>query len=324
MTGELREFSGTRPGDTKEPLERPARGGFTRPGERGGARDMEDSVRMGTEIEIDPRLLALQGTRPADPAPSEAALAAPRSDVEALKDGAAMLVQAGNRVAAIALLWSAIAIEPLDLGAHRRLAAMLANAGDPDGAANEYARYIDFVLPTGDVGRAAAELSYGATMLGGHPALHEAAEKIALAVRALVPALPEPAPLPIPRLLPKVDLRFCVHDDGRYRWLQLEGGHADLAPSAVRLLDGDDNVLNMRPCIAIAHGQKGHAPAIDGEPPSVAWAVLGVSDDVVAALDAGDLPPYRIEAQIGDEWLSTSLADTGCRVGRRAARAAVS
>src|SRR5439155_626816 len=94
-----------------------------------------------------------------------------------------MLVKAGNRIAAIALLWSAIAIEPLDLGAHRRLAAMLANAGDPDGAANEYARYIDFVLPTGDVGRAAAELSYGATMLGGHPALHEAAEQIALAFR---------------------------------------------------------------------------------------------------------------------------------------------
>src|SRR5439155_26349474 len=72
VTGELREFSGTRPGDTKEPLERQARGGFTRPGERGGARDVEDSGRMGTEIETDPRLLALQGTRPAVPAPSEA------------------------------------------------------------------------------------------------------------------------------------------------------------------------------------------------------------------------------------------------------------
>ena len=54
------------------------------------------------------------------------------------------------------------------------------------------------------------------------------------------------------------------------------------------------------------------------------WAVLGISDDVVAALDAGDLPPYRIEAQVGEEWLSTSLADTGCRVGRRAVKAAVS
>src|SRR2546428_10961107 len=104
---------------------------------------------MGTEIEIDPRLLALQGTRPAVPAPSEATLAAPRSDVEALKDGAAMLVQAGNPVAAIALLWSAIAIEPLDLGAHPRLPAMLANAGDPHGAPNRDAPHIDLALPTG-------------------------------------------------------------------------------------------------------------------------------------------------------------------------------
>ena len=279
----------------------------------------------------DPRLAAL-GLEQPSAALEEAgsALSAPapedgrnRSDIEALKEGAAMLTQAGNRVAALALMWSAVAIDPLDLGAHRRLAAMLANAGDVEGAANEYARYIDFLLPVGELPRATMELAYGATMLGGHMALIEAAEKIATAVRALVPAPAEIASLPAPRLLPKVPFRFCVHDDGRYRWLQLEGGHADLAPSAVRLLDGDDNVLNMRPCIAIAHGQKGHAPAIDGEPPSVAWAVLGVSDDVVAALDAGDLPPYRIEAQIGDEWLSTSLADTGCRVGRRAARAAV-
>src|SRR5256712_10450007 len=109
---------------------------------------------MGTEIEIDPRLLALQGTRPAVPAPSEATLAAPRSDVEALKDGAAMLVQAGNRVAAIALLGSAIAIEPLDLGAPRRLPAMLANAGDPATAAHQHARRNPFRPPTGDARRA--------------------------------------------------------------------------------------------------------------------------------------------------------------------------
>src|SRR6266850_6094263 len=110
-----------------------------------------------------------------------------RSDLDALKDGAAMLTQAGNRVAALALMWSAVAIDPTDLGAHRRLAAMLANAGDIDGAANEYARYIEFMLPVGDVGRATMELTYGATVLGAHPALHEAAEKIVTAVRALVP-----------------------------------------------------------------------------------------------------------------------------------------
>ena len=38
-----------------------------------------------------------------------------RSDLEALKEGAAMMIQAGNRVAAMALLWSAVAIDPTDL-----------------------------------------------------------------------------------------------------------------------------------------------------------------------------------------------------------------
>src|SRR2546428_12147429 len=109
-----------------------------------------------------------------------------RSDLDALKEGAAMLTQAGNRVAALALMWSAVAIDPTDLGAHRRLAAMLANSGDVDGAANEYARYIEFMLPIGDVARAPMELGYGAKVPGGHPALHEAPEKIITAVRALV------------------------------------------------------------------------------------------------------------------------------------------
>ena len=149
-----------------------------------------------------------------------------RSDLDALKDGAAMLTQAGNRVAALAVMWSAVAIAPTDLAAHRRLAAMLANAGDIDGAANEYARYVEFMIPIGDVARATMELAYGAKVLGGHPSLHQAAEKIVDAVRALVPgtaAISTPT-LPMPRLLPKVPFRFCIHDDGDRHWMQLEGG----------------------------------------------------------------------------------------------------
>src|SRR2546425_7562198 len=153
----------------------------------------------------DLRLRAIGGANPAEPVaaiePADPEIH--RSDLDALKDGAAMLIQAGNRVAALAVMWSAVAIAPTDLGAHRRLAAMLANAGDIDGAANEYARYIEFMLPIGDVGRATMELAYGAKVLGGHPALHEAAEKIVTAVRALVPAATPAAPLPAPRLLPK-------------------------------------------------------------------------------------------------------------------------
>jgi hypothetical protein len=276
----------------------------------------------------DIRLSAIQGYDGAlDTAPEGELTDAERvhSDLASLKEGAAMLTQAGNRVAALALMWSAVAIDPTDLGAHRRLAAMLANSGDVDGAANEYARYIEFMLPIGDVARATMELAYGAKALGGHPMLHEAAEKIVTAVRALVPAASAMASLPTPRLLPKVPFRFCIHDDGDRHWMQLEGGTTELVPTAVRLLDRQDNVVESRKCIPLAAGQKGHARIIEGEPSTgVAWVVLGISDEVVAALDAGKSSRYRVEARIGDEWVSSTLVDTGCRLGRGPAKIAVS
>jgi hypothetical protein len=279
----------------------------------------------------DIRLRAIGITGDSDPVgsiePAEAEMhEMHRSDLDALKDGAAMLTQAGNRVAALAVMWSAVAIAPTDLAAHRRLAAMLANAGDIDGAANEYARYIEFMIPIGDVGRATMELTYGSKVLGGHPALHEAAEKIVTAIRALVPgdlAISAPT-LPTPRLLPKVPFRFCIHDDGDRHWMQLEGGTTELVPASVRVLDRNDEVVETRKFIPIAPGQKGHAKIIEGEPSGVAWVVLGVSDEVVAALDAGKPSPYRVEVKVGDEWVSTVLVDTGCRIGRRRSRSAVS
>src|SRR3989475_8332789 len=276
----------------------------------------------------DLRLRAIGGANPAEPVaaiePADPEIH--RSDLDALKDGAAMLIQAGNRVAALAVMWSAVAIAPTDLGAHRRLAAMLANAGDIDGAANEYARYVEFMLPLGDLARATMELAYGGKVLGGHPALHDAAEKIVSAVRALVPGglAARPPTLPLPRLLPKAPFRFCIHDDGDRHWMQLEGGTADLVPGAVRLLDRNDEVIETRKFIPLAPGQKGHAKIIEGEPNGVAWVVLGVTDEVVAALDAGKPSPYRVEAKVGEEWISAVLVDTGCRIGRRGSKVAVS
>jgi len=273
-----------------------------------------------------------------------------RSDLEALKDGAAMMIQAGNRVAAMALLWSAVAIDPTDLAAHRRLAATLVHGGDIDGAAEEYARYIEFMLPLGEVGRAALELQYGASMLGGHRALHEAAEKIVTAVRAIVPptgvalapSTPamRPAPAirpaapahepavagarPAPRLLPKVPFRFCVHADGDRHWMQLEGGTAELVPVALRVIDPDENVVETRLCIPLAPGDKGHARIVGQEAPGVAWVVVGIPNEVVSAIDAGAPSRYGFQAKVDDEWLSLELVDTGCRLGRTQAKHAAS
>ena len=314
----------------------------------------------------DSRLQATRGTTDplAEVEPGVAQTGPSRSDLEALKDGAAMMIQAGNRVAAMALLWSAVAIDPTDLASHRRLAATLATGGDIDGAAEEYARYIEFMLPLGEVGRATLELSYGASVIGCHRALHEAAEKIVTSVRSIVPptglavvppvnaaiapSIPDvrevpsapamrapvaptrvpatvqtPA-LPAPRLLPKVPFRFCVHADGDRHWMQLEGGTDTLMPAAVRVIDPEANVIEARLCIPLAPGDNGHAPRGEGQAPAVAWVVIGVTNEVVALLDAGKPSPYGLQAKVGDEWLSLDLVDTGCRLGRKHAKTAAS
>lgn len=96
-------------------------------------------------------------------------------EVKALCSGAATLSREGNRIASLALLWAAVAVEPTDFVAHRRLAAALTNAGDLDGAAEEYARFIEFMLKQDDVRRAAGELVYGRAFLGDMPQLRSAA-----------------------------------------------------------------------------------------------------------------------------------------------------
>ncbi len=306
---------------------------------------MSDDSRLANPGANDPLKEIESGAAPSGPN---------RSDLEALKDGAAMMIQSGNRVAAMALLWSAVAIDPTDLASHRRLAATMAHGGDIDGAADEYARYIEFMLPLGEVGRATLELSYGASQLGGHPKLHEAAEKIVTAVRSLVPPsgtalgpsapvarpaapamrqveqprvyeLPQTtAPLPTPRLLPKVPFRFCIHADGDRHWMQLEGGTAELMPAAVRVVDANENIVETRLCIPLAAGDKGHAPPVEHQGPGVAWVVVGIPNDIVAVIDAGKPSPFGFQAKVDDEWLSLDLVDTGCRLGRTSAKSAAS
>ncbi|MEK6226806.1 MAG: hypothetical protein AABM40_11025 [Chloroflexota bacterium] len=95
--------------------------------------------------------------------------------VDALCRGAALLSREENRIAARALLWAAVAIDPQNFVAHRRLAAALLNGEDVDAAAEEYARFIELLLKENDVRRAAAELAYARSFVGDVPQLHAAA-----------------------------------------------------------------------------------------------------------------------------------------------------
>src|SRR5437868_1239172 len=111
-----------------------------------------------------------------------------RADLEQLKEGAALLAQHGNRVAALAVLWAAVAIDPVDHIVHRRLAATLASGGDLEGAAHEYTRYVEFLLPRGELEAATAELHYAAQTLGRVDALSDSVANIAAQLPALLDA----------------------------------------------------------------------------------------------------------------------------------------
>ena len=83
------------------------------------------------------------------------------------RDGAAALTKSGERSAAIGLLRQAIVLDPRDLSTHRRLAAALALAGDPDAAVQEYARFIRDLRDSGEADRAKKEVVYAKGQLRG-------------------------------------------------------------------------------------------------------------------------------------------------------------
>jgi hypothetical protein len=261
-----------------------------------------------------------------------------RADLEQLKEGAALLTQHGNRVAALALLWAAVAIDPVDQSVHRRLAAALASGGDLDGAAHEYVRYVEFLLPRGELELATAELHYAAQTLGRVQKLTDAVVR----VKAQLPELLEMArervaPIAAPtaelhdpvasRVSPvdekvvrlpiahstRVTFYTCLHDDGEAAWLQLEGGTAETLPDKVRLRHGDE-VLETRRCIPMPEGRKSHARP-DGD--SRVWVVLRAPEEMLRAIDRDEGDDYMVEALVNGEWLAADLEDTGCRFGMK-------
>src|SRR5260221_13937156 len=105
-----------------------------------------------------PSLIGMTPLDGVDATPAQQEANDRRADLEQLKEGAALLAQHGNRVAALAVLWAAVAIDPVDHGVHRRLAATLASGGDLEGAAHEYTPHVEFLLPRGGPQPPTAEL----------------------------------------------------------------------------------------------------------------------------------------------------------------------
>ncbi|HTH70899.1 MAG TPA: hypothetical protein VL493_06425 [Candidatus Saccharimonadales bacterium] len=268
-----------------------------------------------------------------------------RADLERLKEGAALLSQHGNRVAALAVLWTAVAMDPVDQSVHRRLAAALASGGDLDGAAQEYVRYVEFLLPRGELELATAELHYAAQTLGRVQKLTDAVVRVKAQLAELLeqsrervepiaeptaerhddvqpwtgPADPKVVQLPVAHQT-RVVFHTCLHDDGEAAWLQLEGGTEEVVPDKVRLMFRDE-ILETRRCILMPAGRKSHARP-DGD--SKVWVVLRAPEEMLRAIDRDEGDGYRVEALVKGEWLAVDLEDTGCRFGmkRRETRSA--
>ena len=97
-----------------------------------------------------------------------------------LLDGGAALAKADQRAAAIALYREAVALTPLDHGAHRRLAAAFLNSGETDEAAHEFIRFIKEVRGI-DADRAMNEATYALERLPNNAEVKEAARSVGAA-----------------------------------------------------------------------------------------------------------------------------------------------
>ncbi len=288
-------------------------------------------------MDAQPRLIGMTPLDGVVATPTQPDASDRRADLEQLKEGAALLAQHGNRVAALAVLWAAVAIDPVDHAVHRRLAATLASGGDLDGAAHEYTRYVEFLLPRGELEAATAELHYAAQTLGRVQTLADAVTNVAAQLPALLEAsrsrvapVAEPtadahdsvevasvvdaAVVQLPVAHPtRVTFYTCLHEDGEAAWLQLEGGTDEVLPEKVRLMRGGQ-VLETRSCISMPAGRKSHARK-DGD--SKVWVVLRAPEEMLRAIDRDEAEDYTIEALVNGEWLAVDLEDTGCRFGMK-------
>ena len=118
-----------------------------------------------------------------------------RGALTVLREGAARLAKAGEHGGVVALLTEALGLDPLDLAAHRRLAAAHALAGEMDAASAEYTRYAHAISATDPAG-AQRETRYGLDSLGHQPALLSLARELGLDVAAPPETVPPPQPPP--------------------------------------------------------------------------------------------------------------------------------
>jgi thioredoxin-like negative regulator of GroEL len=111
-----------------------------------------------------------------------------KAALKVVLDGGAALAKAGQREQAIALYREGTTLDPQDLAAHRRLAAALQLAEQPEDAAHEYLRFIRVAVERNEPDRAKSEAAYALEKMPGNTELLEAAKGIG----ATLPRPPAP------------------------------------------------------------------------------------------------------------------------------------
>lgn len=254
-----------------------------------------------------------------------------------LLDGGAAVAKSGQRAGAIGLYRDAVALDPNDLTAHRRLAAALTLAGEPGTAAAEFVRYIQNALLLGARERARLEAEFALERLPASAELARLARMLGLDVEEPPPA-PAPAAAPQPEPVrasttPTVSPRESATATASPDVME---DRAALMRSAFGGAQRSDAALPSEPSWRDAMPAKPEPPSAptrpesDGEPAvevassSDPWADGGVSDPPAVTLGERDAeqPAENTDSQAVEADAARYLAKRDPRGGVAALEAA--
>ena len=196
-------------------------------------------------------------------AQTQAALEDVPAALETLRAAASKFAKSGERAEAVSLLAAAVTFGPADLASHRRLAAALANQGDLGGAVDEYQRYVDECVASGDPNRALLELSYGRETLGELPGLMALVDRISHPGRESAPRHDAPQPPARKSFIARSQDIPAAKESVNGKPAAKESANGKPAAKPADLKPADPRLVAIKPA-----AQKTPAPTLDwGQPP---------------------------------------------------------